>query len=89
MIFLAQHGQSEVGPSPPQPSYRFEIKLYGPYGEEEVHHKNIRINGTQLKQSEYGFDSYILDAGNKLLGGINGKAESFNPDTFGLSWIMA
>jgi len=64
---------------------RFEIKLYGPYGEEEVHHKNIRINGTQLKQSEYGFDSYILDAGNKLLGGINGKAESFNPDTFGLS----
>ncbi|MFT7217902.1 MAG: cell division septation protein DedD [Paraglaciecola sp.] len=65
---------------------KFEIKLYGPHGQEEVHHKNIRINGTQLKQGEYGFDSYILDAGNKLLGGINGKAEAFNPDTFGFSW---
>ncbi|MFT4929939.1 MAG: hypothetical protein ACI8WB_006074, partial [Phenylobacterium sp.] len=65
---------------------KFEIKLYGPYGEEDVHHKNIRINGTQLKADEYGFNSYILDAGNKLLNGINGQSDSFKPDTFGFAW---
>ena len=65
---------------------KFEIKLYGPFGEEDVHHKNIRINGTQLKQGEYGFNSYILDAGKKLLGGIDDTSNSFNPDSFGFAW---
>ncbi len=65
---------------------RFEIKLYGPYGEEEVQHKNIRITSTQLKSGEYGFSSYVLDAGNKLLEGINGESRAFNPDTFGFAY---
>lgn len=65
---------------------RFEIKLYGPYGEEEVHHKNIRINSTQLKVGEYGFNSYIMDAGNKLLEGVNGQSSGFDPDFYGFAW---
>jgi len=65
---------------------KFEIKLFGPYGEEEVHHKNIRINSTQLKENQYGFDSYFMDAGNKLLGGLNSQSESFSPDTLGFAF---
>jgi hypothetical protein len=64
---------------------RFEIKLYGPYGEEDVHHKNIRINSTQLKHKQFGFDGYILDAGNKLLSD-NGEEATFKPDTYGFSF---
>ncbi|MFQ3236696.1 MAG: hypothetical protein ACI9C4_002269, partial [Paraglaciecola sp.] len=64
---------------------RFEIKLYGPYGETDVHRKNIRINSTQLKQRQYGFDGYILDSNKKLLS-AKGEEQGFKPDTFGFSY---
>jgi septal ring-binding cell division protein DamX len=63
---------------------RFEIKLYGPFGEEETYYKNIRINSTQLKHKQHGFDGYILDSNNKLLSD-NSKEQTFKPDTFGFS----
>jgi hypothetical protein len=69
---------------------RFKVKLYGPYGEEEVHHKNIRINSTQLKHKQFGFDGYIIDAGNNLLSNKGEedtfKPDTFKPDTFGFSF---
>lgn len=64
---------------------KFEIKLYGPFGEEEVHHKNIRINSTQLKRDQFGFNSYVLDAGNKVLDGLNGQSDPIEPDTLGFA----
>ena len=64
---------------------RFEIKLYGPFGETDVHYKNIRINSTQLKHNEHGFDGYILDANKKLLSD-NSEEQTFKPDTFGFSY---
>jgi septal ring-binding cell division protein DamX len=65
---------------------RFEVKLYGPYGEERIHHKEIKIDSTQLKKHQFGFDSYILDGGKKMLGGTNNESGDFSPDTFGFAY---
>jgi septal ring-binding cell division protein DamX len=64
---------------------RFEIKLYGPFGETDVHHKNIRINKSQLKHRQHGFDGYMLDSNNKLLSD-SGEEQRFKADTFGFSY---
>ncbi|WP_057832183.1 carboxypeptidase regulatory-like domain-containing protein [Colwellia sp. TT2012] len=65
---------------------KFQIKIYGPYGEEIIHHKIIQIDSTQLKKQQYGFDGYILDAGNKLLNTNGQNTSTFKPDTFGFSY---
>lgn len=48
----------------------FEIRLYGPFGEEDIRNVNINIGSNWLPKGEFAYNGYMLDANKTLLNGV-------------------
>lgn len=54
----------------------FEIRLFGPYGEEEIRHENINIGSNWLPKGEFAYDAYVLDRHRNLLDDSSSNSSS-------------
>jgi len=63
---------------------RFEIKLYGPYGEEEVITRNVLVGNTQLKVDQLKYSAGLLDTNRSMLNDnhIFNSDIDFSPSAF-------
>lgn len=56
-------------------SNRFEIKLYGPYGEEQIIHREVMVGHTMLQPGKMNFTGGVIDTGQRL---FNNSEEQVN-----------
>ncbi|MEI4548828.1 SdrD B-like domain-containing protein [Pseudoalteromonas spongiae] len=63
----------------------FEIKLFGPFGEEEIRYESIELRSNWLSAGEVGFDGFILDDGSEVFGRNSVFEDGFKPDSFRFS----
>lgn len=52
----------------------FEVRLFGPFGEEEVRKVNLTIGSNWLPKGEFSYTGYMLDSNKTLLNGVINKA---------------
>ena len=58
----------------------FEVRLYGPHGEEESRRENISIGSNWLPKGEFAYDAYLLDRNRTLLSSAPKGASNFGSD---------
>ncbi|MEP1449116.1 MAG: SdrD B-like domain-containing protein [Paraglaciecola sp.] len=46
---------------------RYQIKLYGPYGETEIRNKSIELNSNPLKKGQFSHSLYALDRNHQII----------------------
>ena len=61
---------------------KFKLKLYGPFGEEEIREEILNINGNRLKKGQHTFDGGFVESGGLLLGGSLEDGLSLNSYMF-------
>jgi len=59
---------------------KFQIKLFGPHGEEETRIETVTIDGTRLRAGESQFDGAVIESGKSLLSG--GLEDGFSPTSY-------
>jgi len=62
----------------------FEVRLFGPYGEELIRQHNINIGHNWLTQGDYGYDFYLIKPGQSLFN--NKTSNSDNRNDYGFSF---
>ncbi|MBU2882866.1 hypothetical protein KO525_13485 [Psychrosphaera sp. B3R10] len=61
---------------------RFEIKLYGPYGEEQIIDREVIVGHNMLKPGEFNFNGGIIDTGSSLFNNQQFSEKSSSPAAF-------
>lgn len=61
---------------------RFEIKLYGPYGEEQIIDREVIVGHNMLKPGEFNFNGGIIDTGSSLFNNQQFSDKSSSPAAF-------
>ncbi|NRA70804.1 MAG: hypothetical protein HRU24_07255 [Gammaproteobacteria bacterium] len=62
----------------------FEVRLFGPYGEELIRQHNINIGHNWLAQGDYGYDFYLIKPNKRLFN--NQKSTLGNQNDYGFSF---
>ena len=58
----------------------FEIRLFGPFGEEEVHRETVNIGSNWLPKGQFAYDAYFLDRNRTMLSSSPDGVGSFGSD---------
>lgn len=66
----------------------FEVKLFGPYGEELIRQHNINIGHNWLAQGDYGYDFYLIKPNQSLFDNENSTLDDKNDYGFSFDYSL-